>query len=120
MGTKADFYVGIKDEAEWLGSIGMDGYPEGPPLEYGVILCVTEEAYRDAVAKMLAGDEYSIKPSEAWPWPWPTSDTTDYAYTWYGGTVKASIAGYPLMEAVKDPEDNYFDLPRGGLWPKMF
>jgi hypothetical protein len=29
MGTRADFYVGRGPDAEWLGSVAMDGYPSG-------------------------------------------------------------------------------------------
>lgn len=29
MGTRADFYVGVGEQAEWLGSIAWDGNPEG-------------------------------------------------------------------------------------------
>lgn len=29
MSTRADFYVGRGAEAEWIGSISWDGYPDG-------------------------------------------------------------------------------------------
>jgi hypothetical protein len=29
MGTRADFYVGRGPNAEWIGSIAFDGYPDG-------------------------------------------------------------------------------------------
>jgi hypothetical protein len=29
MGTRADFYVGRGETAEYLGSIAWDGYPDG-------------------------------------------------------------------------------------------
>ena len=118
MGTRADFYVGIKDKAEWLGSIPYDGYPDGVPMEYGIVVCVSEEAYRAAVSKMLDTYEYSTKPEKGWPWPWNDSDTTDYAYTWHNGRVQASCFGHPLFDAV-DPEPDDDDTPRGGLWPDM-
>jgi len=34
MGTRADFYVGIGPEAEWVGSIAYDGYPDGVIADY--------------------------------------------------------------------------------------
>lgn len=29
MGTRADFYVGRGKDAEWIGSVAFDGYPDG-------------------------------------------------------------------------------------------
>ena len=29
MGTRADFYIGKGTDAEWLGSIAWNGYPDG-------------------------------------------------------------------------------------------
>ncbi len=29
MGTRADFYIGRGEKAEWLGSVAWDGYPTG-------------------------------------------------------------------------------------------
>lgn len=29
MGTRADFYVGRGEAAQWVGSIAWDGYPDG-------------------------------------------------------------------------------------------
>ena len=47
MGTRADFYVGRGDAAEWIGSIAYDGYPfYKPQLPEGWIGGVKEEVQR--------------------------------------------------------------------------
>jgi hypothetical protein len=67
MGTRADFYIGRGKDAEWLGSIGNDGYPEGLPDS--LFLCRTEEAFRTAVKSFLDGrmvrDPSAPTPEEA-------------------------------------------------------
>ncbi len=52
MGTRADFYVGRGETAEWLGSIGWDGYPSG--IDETVFEAAEEPAYRTAVAAFFA------------------------------------------------------------------
>lgn len=41
MGTRADFYVGRGESAEWLGSIAWDGYPSG--IDYQDVLRPADE-----------------------------------------------------------------------------
>jgi hypothetical protein len=80
MGTRADFYVGRGKDAEWLGSIAMDGYPfePGHPIS---LLAITDRAkYRRAVRKILREVSHATTPDQGWPWPWENSQTTDYAY----------------------------------------
>lgn len=87
MGTRADFYVGISSDAEWLGSIGWDGYPSG--IADNVKKASTEEEFRAAVAAFIA-EEQGTTPEMGWPWPWNTSMTTDYAYGFASGRVMAN------------------------------
>ncbi len=105
MGTRADFYVGRGPEAEWLGSIGMDGYPDGEPLvllvrldgEAAQLPMTGEVAYREAVDEILDG-RYATRPEQGWPWPWETSATTDYAYAWDDDKLWFSCFGRPWVE----------------------
>lgn len=84
MGTRADFYVGIDSNAEWLGSVAWDGYPQN----FEEILQVTaEEAYRSAVEAEFASREDATRPADGWPWPWSDSSITDYAYAYTDGGV---------------------------------
>lgn len=82
MGTRADFYIGIGKDAEWLGSTAWDGYPDSFAK---IIAMKSEKGFRAAVAKMLAErDDASIAGTHGWPWPWEDSGTTDYAYAFDG------------------------------------
>lgn len=110
MGTRADFYVGRGTDAEWLGSIAWDGYPEGIP---SVILASDEKSgYRHAVLHFLNGETGSTVPEQGWPWPWDDSRTTDYAYAFDGGEVYCSYFGCPWSPAVEWLSDDF--EPRAG------
>ncbi len=107
MGTCADFYVGRGKEADWIGSIALDGYPDGDPEL--IIRCTQERAYRDAVAAMLDADRSGTKPEQGWPWPWGDSQTTDYAYAFEDGKVWASFFGHAWFDPLlpePDTDDN--------------
>lgn len=110
MGTRADFYVGRGPEAEWLGSIGWDGYPGGK-VE-GVMAASTEVEFRQAVAEIAATEDDFTAPERGWPWPWDDSNTTDYAYAFDGkvwltcfGAKWVTVATYNDWVA-KDTEGN--------------
>lgn len=95
MGTRADFYVGRGEKAEWLGSVGYDGYPDGVfsnpwPREW------TEEKWRERVANI--DTESWTSPEDGWPWPWEDSLTTDYAYTYDDGAIWVSNFGYTWVK----------------------
>lgn len=92
MGTRADFYIGRGPEAEWLGSIAYDGYPDG--IETTILDATTPKKFRAAVAKFLKERDDSTFPDQGWPWPWEDSRTTDYAYAFDGGAVLASRMGH--------------------------
>lgn len=104
MGTRADFYVGRGTQAEWLGSIGMDGYPDG--VSGYVLAAKTEDNYRKAVAQFLKERSDGTTPDMGWPWPWDDSNTTDYAYAFDDGTVYACPFGHGWFVARDEqPED---------------
>lgn len=87
MGTRADFYVGTGKEAEWLGSIAWDGYPDGNPA--WALEATTEGQYRERVEELMNIHEITpTRASEGWPWPWEDSHTTAYAYTWSDGAPR--------------------------------
>lgn len=97
MGTRADFYVGRGEDAEWLGSIAWDGYPEG--IDAAVLEPTSEDDYREAVALFLGDRDDATAPEQGWPWPWDDSGTTDYAYAFDGGQVWGSCFGTPWFHA---------------------
>lgn len=91
MGTRADYYIGRGEAAEWLGSSGYDGYPSGQ--DSSLLTASTEEAYRSAVEDRI-GEDDGTHPDQGWPWPWPSSHTTDYAYMFEDGDVWVSCFGH--------------------------
>ena len=98
MGTRADFYVGRGEDAEWLGSIAWDGYPEGLPK----VLLKTNDAeeWRKKVARFLSRSEDGTLPEQGWPWPWDDSGMTDFAYAIDDGQVWISNGGSAWVPAV--------------------
>lgn len=92
MGTRADFYVGTGVDAEWLGSVAWDGYPDGAPED--VVKAESEEDYRNRVEKLMTEDDSATRPAHGWRRCWKDSRTTDYAYTFSGGKVLI-IGGKP-------------------------
>ena len=106
MGTRADFYVGRGESAEWLGSYPWDGYPCGvfeDAPELFVAPPVTEPEWRGFVTEFLsAQSERATTPDMGWPWPWPDSRTTDYAYALDGGVIYGSSFGHSWFRL--DPE----------------
>lgn len=104
MGTRADFYVGRGVEAEWLGSIAWDGYPDG--VTTSILTAETEDEYRLEVAKFSQTRDDWTTPANGWPWPWDDSNTTDYAYAFDGDHVWASGFGCDWFDPLNDEEPN--------------
>lgn len=115
MGTRADFYVGRGEQAEWLGSYPWDGYPQG--IEPALLDATTEESFRAAVAEMLT-DEDATRPEHGWPWPWNNSATTDYAYAFDDGKVWASCFGSSWFDPKTEPEDDELER-KSAVFPDM-
>lgn len=105
MGTRADFYVGRGEGAEWLGSIAWDGYPNGLD-NLGILDATDETQFRTAVAAFIKGREDGTEVDEGWPWPWDTSGTTDYAYAFDGGAVHASSFGGNWFDPNSGPDED--------------
>ncbi|MBY3433640.1 hypothetical protein HFN89_05705 [Rhizobium laguerreae] len=68
MGTRSDFYIGIGQSAEWIGSVAYDGDPEDI-AKFGVLAASSEKEFRKVVAKMADRDDFT-SPEQGWPWPW--------------------------------------------------
>lgn len=109
MGTRADFYIGRGEEAEWLGSIAWDGYPGGVFSnligDSSSLLedFADENHWRSSVEAWFAQRDDATLPAQGWPWPWEDSQTTDYAYAFDGGEVWGSCFGHAWFK-VKDGE----------------
>lgn len=61
MGTRADFYVGRDQGANWIGSIAWDGYTNG--ISAAVLRAETKTEYLDAVATFF-NDRADVTNSE--------------------------------------------------------
>jgi len=114
MGTRADFYSGRGDSAEWLGSIAWDGYPsgvfEGAELMLDSAVTLNEADWRKWVAEFLAGRSDATLPEGGWPWPWEDSRLTDCVYAWDGGKVWQA-AGHPERWYPVNPDADCYGLP---------
>lgn len=119
MGTRADFYIGRGMEARWLGSVAMDGYPDGIPLP--VRAAKTQGAFEDALAAFAQGCNHWSSPADGWPWPWKNSLTTNYAYAYDDGQVWASCFGHGWDPADEpEPEgDEYEGRGKTATFPDM-
>jgi hypothetical protein len=115
MGTRADFYIGRGESAEWLGSIAWDGYPDG--MEPELVSAETEDAFKTALAAFASKRDDWTKPEQGWPWPWETSRTTDYAYAFDEGKVWASCFGRGWQSAAE--YDGDLELPKTAVFPDM-
>lgn len=118
MGTRADFYIGRGENAEWLGSIAWDGYPEG--IDAPVLQASTVEGFRNALVNFATTRNDWTDPEQGWPWPWDTSHTTDYAYAFDEGKVWASGFGGQWFDATTpdaDTEENHAD--KSVVFPDM-
>jgi hypothetical protein len=112
MGTRADFYVGRGEKAEWLGSIAWDGYT----VEGGLLDSKTETEFRTKLEEFSKTRRDWTSPQDGWPWPWEDSRTTDYAYAFDGGKVWASRFGREWHDPLKEMPEN---LPESAVFPDM-
>lgn len=125
MGTRADFYIGRGETAEWLGSTAWDGYPDGFNDTAGkpMLTATTEDGFRAAVKEVFAARNDVTTPEMGWPWPWNNSATTDYAYAFDGGKVYASRFGREWFAIDIDAEyygdDPDADGERSAVFPDM-
>lgn len=117
MGTRADFYIGRGESAEWIGSVAWDGYPSDFS-DTPIFSSRTEQEFRDRVAAMLASRDDATLPKDGWPWPWPDSRTTDYAYAFDGGRVHAACFGH-RWRSPKSIERDEYNGPQLCVFPTM-
>ncbi len=114
MGTRADFYVGRGKNAEWLGSIAFDGYPDAPRAQ-AVLGATNEASFRDRVIVAVAEGD-GTKPEDGWLWAWDTSHTTDYAYAFDDGTVYISCFGCAWFKSGEEVPEGF---DKSAVFPNM-
>lgn len=105
MGTRADFYVGRGQDAEWLGSIAFDGYPDEDNNR--LLKIDREDEFRRQVSEFLEERDDGTTPDQGWPWPWNDSRTTDYSYAFDKGEVWVSDFGQTWVEGSRVASDDF-------------
>jgi len=79
MATKADFYVGIGPDAEWLGSIFNNGDVWHIPLN--ILIQVNQIMFEELTLEFLqTKDSVIADRGDKWDHPWADSRITDYTY----------------------------------------
>lgn len=113
MGTRADFFIGIGPNAEWIGSTSYDGDPYS--LGADPLKATSEAEFRAAIERMLADPERLVtRPEEGWPWPWRDFRTSDYGYAWdpERGAVASSGRAWVTERQLRDNSDCIYEGPR--------
>jgi hypothetical protein len=117
MGTRADFYIGRGEKAEWLGSIAWDGYPGDKT--HAVLNAANKRQFVDAVTDIASNSRDFTPASEGWPWPWEDSSTTDYAYAYDGEKVWVSCFGSAWMTPAEARNPDFEPASDKAVFPKM-
>lgn len=104
MGTRADFYVGKNETAEWIGSIAWDGYRADYAhpdvgVHPSILGAKSEEEFREAIKTHLENRDDWTAPERGWPWPWDTSEISDCSYWFFDGQVW-DVHNYPSYPGV--------------------
>ena len=105
----ADFYIGLGEDAEWLGSLSADGTPAeldavnlfGPTADGELY---TEATFREIVAATLAKAveaDRGYDANDPWPWPYPSSHGTDYVYVFVNGTIHVFEKGFNAVDSIE-------------------
>lgn len=103
--TNADFYIGLGEDAKWIGSLSVDGSTAdmddaglfGPPPDDMELY--TETTFLNVVLDVLgladdADRGYLAANLDPWPWPWKDSVGTDMAYAFAKGCIHVFERGY--------------------------
>jgi len=96
MGTRADFYIGIK-EPKWIGSLYKDGHPWNIPCK--LLIQTNATMYEELVVDFLAMRSGVIESvGHFWPWPWEDSRMTDYSY--FFANQPGGVYAYSMAEKI--------------------
>jgi len=96
MGTRADFYIGIKNP-KWIGSIYKDGFPWNIPCK--ILIQTNPITYEEEVIDFIISQNGAVQSmGHPWPWPWEDSKLTDYSY-FFSNQIGAVYA-YSIEEKI--------------------
>jgi hypothetical protein len=109
VGTRADFYIGRGNDAQWLGSVAFDGYQWAAP-DCPLLAATTPDAFIGAVSAIATMRPDFTCPDQGWPWPWNDSRMTDYAYVLHDGAVHVYNFGRPIADLAAEEVDWFPDM----------
>lgn len=107
---KADFYIGLGEQAQWLGTVGEGGEPARME-QYDLfntgssVREYTEDTWREAV-QVIIGDAKDdgipgcawANDGDSWPHDHNTSVDTDNAYAFNNGCIHVFEEGYMVAQ----------------------
>jgi hypothetical protein len=101
MGIKADFYVGIGPEAEWLGSIFKNGDIWHIPLN--ILIQVNQIMFEELTLDFLKEHDSVIADrGDKWDHPWADSRLTDYSYI-FDPNLEKVLVYHSGIDYLSDP-----------------
>lgn len=96
MGTRADFYIGIRDP-KWIGSIYQDGIPWNIPCK--ILVQNNAVMFEETVVEFLMKKKAVIESmGHPWPWPWEDSRMSDYSYLF--SKAYGAVYAYSMTEKI--------------------
>jgi hypothetical protein len=102
MGTRADFYTGLR-EPEWIASIYRDGHPWN--IACKILIQVNKMMYEETVFDFVRFKNGLIPNDKSqWPWPWPDGRLSDYSYFFskaYGKVYTYSMNDKIMFDPLK-------------------
>lgn len=118
---KADFYIGLGEDARWLASIGDGGHPSEITREHdlfnldGDISDYTEDTFLRMVESIVddAPDHVVTRwayRGDTWPHNYDTSAGTAFTYAWNNGCIHVFEKGYMVAQ----------HYPNGARRPSVF
>jgi len=115
MGTRADFYIGVRDP-KFIGSLSMDGHPWN--IACKILIQVNKTMYEETVIDFLETKAGGVV--GAWLWPWPDSRLTDYTYFFsnaYGKVVAYSPKDDMMFDPLKVMQGDDLNTARMSITP---
>lgn len=119
---RADFYVGLGENARWLGSIADGGHPAVMTAQHDLFnLDGNESDYAETtfvgMAESIVNDAHDAGVpvrwaalGAEWPWDYDTSVGTQYTYAWNNGCIHVFEYGYMIAQ----------HYPNGARRPSVF
>ena len=113
--AKADFYVGLNENARYIGTILRFGSPWHLPMM--ILLSSNEVEYEEGVELYLENEE--LMPHHEWPHLWPDSRGTDYCYFFHEGRVYCSSMGDKLFDPIEIVRGGELGESSKGEYPRF-